>query len=394
MIYYIVLAFLLIPVLLYDILEHKRGMKLWYFTELVVLILLVGLRYRVGGDTLDYIELFDDYPFFSELFHFDFSSYDYNPLWYVLNAIIKSTWNDFVFFQLVHSIFVNIVFFWFFKKHTKYIFSAILLYYIVYYVYFNMEILREILSVCVFMLSLNLLIKKNYIKYFFATLIAIGFHSSAIIMFIIPVFWFLPKIKLKFTLFTFIILFIALSFFDIIPILLSFFKVNSSIASRIEIYSSIVGHTLNVNGIIAYLLPIIFLMYLNRKNVDDIIVNKIQNLLFLYTILICLSVFYAAMFSRMQNYLEPLYIIFILNVTIPIIKSQFHKYSLSGYMAKITIIWFLSIAIKSYYIDTSEYMLGTKSYNIYYPYHSVFNPQIDSQREKFVEMYKDSDYDL
>ena len=55
---------------------------------------------------------------------------------------------------------------------------------------------------------------------------------------------------------------------------------------------------------------------------------------------------------------------------------------------RLTIIWFLLISMRTYFVDCSEYMLGAKSYNIYYPYHTIFDPVVEVNREKFVEMYK------
>ena len=52
MIYFVVFILLLIPVVKYDWMAKTGGESKWYYFNLVVLILLAGLRYRVGGDTL------------------------------------------------------------------------------------------------------------------------------------------------------------------------------------------------------------------------------------------------------------------------------------------------------------------------------------------------------
>ena len=175
MIYFIVLSFTLIPVILYDFIGKEIGWKFWFYAELIILIIISGLRYRVGGDSLDYIDFFESYPTFSELFYFDFSNAPFNPIWYIYNGLIKLIWNDFIFFQIVQAIIVNTIFFIFFKKHTKYFFTAIFIYTLAYYLYFNMEILREILAVCIFMLSFNYLQKKEIFKIFFMCYICLSF---------------------------------------------------------------------------------------------------------------------------------------------------------------------------------------------------------------------------
>ena len=139
MIYILVFILLLIPVVKYDLMAKSGGEGGWYYFNLVVLILLAGLRYRVGGDTLMYMSMYDEIPALSELKYFDFEEALYNPLWYVYNSIFRSIGDDFVYFQIGQAVFVNSVFFWFFRKYSpQYYFSAILLYYIGYYCYFNM----------------------------------------------------------------------------------------------------------------------------------------------------------------------------------------------------------------------------------------------------------------
>lgn len=391
MIYFLILFFLFIPVLGYDILGKTRGWKLWYSIELIVLILLVGLRYRVGGDTLDYIVFFEEYPTFSELFYFDFSNAPFNPLWYIYNAIIKSIWNDFLFFQIIQATIVNSIIFWFFKKNTKYFFSAILVYYVVYYLYFNMEVLREILTVCIFLISYRYIKEKKYLKYLFWAVIALLFHYSAMIMFIIPLLLRIPKINWIYTLFAFFSVILLLSLFDITPFLSNLLVGSDALTDKFDAYTSMEGHTLNVNGVLAYVTPIVLLMYANRNNEKTEFAIQSEKLLLLYVLLIGFSIFFPAMFSRMQNYIEPFYIIYIINSIIPYLKNSHNNTRINSYLVKLALAWFLFFNTRSYFIDYSEYMIGARSYNIYYPYHSIFDPVVEVKREKFVEIYKTAD---
>ena len=105
MIYLLVFILLLIPVVKYDWMAKTGGENTWFYFNLVVLILLAGLRYRVGGDTLMYMSVFDECPTLDELKYFDFDTAQYNPLWYIFNAISKSVYNDFFLFQRFIQIF-------------------------------------------------------------------------------------------------------------------------------------------------------------------------------------------------------------------------------------------------------------------------------------------------
>ncbi len=389
MIYIIVLLLLLIPAVRYDFLKKTNGREFWFYLELLVLVLLAGLRYRVGGDTLEYIDYFDDYPFFSELVHFDFKNAYFNPLWYVYNAILKSIFNDFILFQIIQSIFVNSVFFWFFRKYTKFYFTAILIYYIGYYLYFNMEILREVLCVCLFMISFKYIESKKYLIYVFFGVLSYLIHHSAVVMFFIPFFMKLPKIKWTTTLASFLLLTIFLSYFDIVPILISLFSGNEKLLSKTIAYTSLESSILNINGVIAYFLPIILLLYSNTNKVLTEFQIKIEKLLLLYVLLIALSIFIPTMFSRMQNYLEPFYIIYLVDTLFSALEDTYKSLKMRSYIIKFAFIFYVFIIYKSYTVDRSEYMIGKKSYNIYYPYHSIFDPVVETDREKFVEYFKE-----
>ena len=388
MIYFIVLILLFIPVILFDFGDNQKGSKFWFYAELAILVLLAGLRFRVGGDSLDYFDFFDDYPTISELFNFDFSNASYNPLWYIYNAIIKSIWNDFIFFQIVQAIIVNSVFFWFLKKNIKYYFSAIFLYYIMFYLYFNMEILREVLAICVFLLAFGLIQKKKYLQYFIFSVIAMSFHYSAMILFIVPFFLSIPRVNVILLIIVFASSILLQTFVDISPFLTNLLFGNSMLLEKFDIYNSIENYRLNLNGVIAITTPIFIFMYIRGKSEKDELEISIEKLLLLYLILIALTIFFPAMFGRMKNYLEPFYLIYIVGIVIPTIKQNIKTNPIQILLIRFMFVWILFFNIKSYFIDCSNLMIGAKSYNIYYPYHSVFDPVTEVKREKFIEMYK------
>ena len=116
MIYILVFILLLIPVVKYDLMAKSGGEGGWFFFNLVVLILLAGLRYRVGGDTLMYMSMYAEWPAIDELKYFDFEDALYNPLWYVYTSIAKSLSDEFWVLQIIQSVIVNCIFFHFFRK--------------------------------------------------------------------------------------------------------------------------------------------------------------------------------------------------------------------------------------------------------------------------------------
>ena len=114
MIYLLVFILLLIPVVRYDWMAKTGGENVWYYLNLIVLILLVGLRYRVGGDTLVYMSMYNEWPAMDELKYFDFEEAIYNPLWYIYTSVAKSISDEFWVLQIIQAVIVNSIFFHFF----------------------------------------------------------------------------------------------------------------------------------------------------------------------------------------------------------------------------------------------------------------------------------------
>lgn len=183
LIYSFTFFYFLLCAYIYDVKRAKKYARLHYILMCTLLILIAGLRYRVGGDTLSYFDDYSSFPTFSEFPHTDFSELKYEPLFYVIVAFSKLLHPDFAIFQFVQASIVNIIFFYFIATRTLYKFSSICLYFILMYFYFNMEIMRESMSVCTFLLSIKYIEKKNYLVYYLFAIIAYLIHTSAIFYF-------------------------------------------------------------------------------------------------------------------------------------------------------------------------------------------------------------------
>ena len=161
MIYFIVLIILLFFAFIYDFANTKVGRKIAYYSILIGLICLSGFRYRVGGDTLSYMLTYPNMPNLKQLGNFDYIDLKLQPLWVLLVSISKSVTEEFYMLQLFHAIIINTLIFSFIKTNTKYIFTAILLYYIGYFGYFNFEIMRESIAISIFLYSIKFLQNKK-----------------------------------------------------------------------------------------------------------------------------------------------------------------------------------------------------------------------------------------
>lgn len=374
-------------ILFFGFLLEKNGAgktikRKWYIFEWFCLVAVAGLRYKTGGDSLAYQLGFDSgvYPTFTQLSQFEFLTAEYQPLWYLLVSFLKSIWDSFTLLQIVHALFVNTIVFWFVRRYAKQPFLAILFYYVMVYPYFNMEILRESISVCFFLLSYPYLIKKNYVVYGLFSLLAFGFHASALCLFFVPLLMRLNQSN--FSLRNMLILLVVVLILAYTPFIQSVIAlVNmASISSRAEAYGSLVS---NLNGMILPFIRLFFVyLILCGRKIAKINNKEEEPLMNSYLIIlgIATSLHY---FYRVENYFLIPFYVFLLN-TLPEIKEKVYSYNKSARYLVLVGIAFLLIHKGYYYTrDMSSYNGGSPAYfyHLYFPYESVFDPVSDRRRE-------------
>lgn len=381
LIYLVIFLFLLIPVIRFDLMRIEGNKNLWFYSSLVLLIMLAGLRYRVGGDTLIYIRLFEGYPALRELSTFDYSGAQFNPLWYIFNAPFV-TMKSFTAFQLAHALVVNSVFFWFFRRYvpTAY-FTAILVYYFGYFCYFNMEVLRETLCICVLLLAYPCLEKKNFILYYILCVFALYIHMSAIVMMVIPLTLLFKRDHLWLCLLAMVAVVLAFTVFDIVTYVLGF-AFEEQVASKINSYLR--REEPNIFGILRQLLiivPFLLFIFIRKKNQYDND-KTIGAMLVLIAVFQTAGVFIGDL-VRFSNYLLPFGIVFIVNTFFvnywDVMKKFYTKIVVMGAL----FVYLFNLSFY-YVMNRSEDYPGGRNYHIFVPYYSVFNPQVDERRETLV----------
>lgn len=188
------------------------GSETWYWGECVLLILVAGLRLIVGGDTQTYMGDYDRYPTLEEFNIFTFAMFRYQPLWIMLNVLAKSIYQEFYVLQIILACIVNPITFYIIQKETEKKFEVAIVYLLFQFLYFNCEIMRDSLSICIFYFAFGYLIKHKWLPYYGLCILAFLFHDAAIFYFIIP--FMLPILTKEFTkkyvlVMTFVILAIA-----------------------------------------------------------------------------------------------------------------------------------------------------------------------------------------
>lgn len=374
MVYLFLLFFIILTC--FDIGQKKNKLfdRILYSILFLAFVLIAGLRYRVGGDSLAYQEYFNTYPNLSQLKHFDFKNEEYRPLWYILNAIIKSIDNSFILFQFVQATFVNGVIFWFIQKYCRHKYVGILFYFLLEYTYFNMEILRESFPICIFLLSVPFLLKRKWVKYYLFSIVALYFHLSAIIALVIP--FLQRKMKVWYIVAIIILVWIPFTFlnpYEVFQVFNFTLDFNQQVQTYTSLHINIYGILMQIIGI----LPVIAFKLIRHK--CKLPPHLFENLMTAYIIIGLFTPFVGG-FARFLNYLVIISIVYIVD-TIFLIKV-YKKYFPRKYLvAQAFILVLFSHQTYFYVQDTSRYQKDTRLYDRYLPYYSVFDPVIDHQRE-------------
>ena len=382
-VYILVLAFS--SFILTDIFKYKSLNNILVFGIFVSFVLIAGFRYRVGGDSLAYYDLYDNFPSIDKLSSLALFERGYGPFWYLLCAIAKLISPDFFVLQFLEAVVINSSVIHIFYKYSKNICSCLLIYTIFYFIYFNMEIMREALAVSIFLWNIDNLIKKRYLKYYFGCFIAIGFHLSAVITLLIPLLLlFFYKIKsFEFIIFFVFCLFILLLYliknrFDIFGFLPPFLK--------IKIHSAGTKGFFNLKGTINNMLPF-FSFYLpffifNRVNKE----NKQKTVMFSCFLLFLFLGGINYSFSRFSNYFIVFAITYFVNNTVALSKASVkHNFSIVSFLLCLILFSFniLTLHLIFYYSrDTSDRSMNTRMYQLWVPYESIFSETRHVDREK------------
>lgn len=392
------MIFLLYCTYKYDykgVVRHKT--QSFYFC-MIILIAVAGLRYRIGVDTIRYEFYFDLIPELSKLTWDDIflNITRADPLYVILTSLSKTVYDQFWFMQLVHAIIVNSIFFRFVKSNTKNIFFAILCYYSMLYLNFMCEVMRESMAVSMFLLAWEYYKVNKWSRYYFYCILAVLFHSSALVTFLLPLFELPLLVRVtnflkKHYVITLILVFIAGSALQAVLFdYLSIFDNFQSVSEKVERYArkDTAGATFNLNGIISSFIKYIIysIVTINIIKRDKENTEKLE-----FMVLVCVTfailTIPITILYRFNNYFFPFVIIVLSNV---LFRPNIYLLGIKMHVKKFTT-WML-LLFPLFFMYFYEYtgdvgQTNLKNYMRYYPYESVISPKKNLNREQLFIYY-------
>lgn len=197
--YLFIFCLLLILIRIYDIENISKNKWLLFWIICFIFIILSGLRYKIGTDTIRYMQSFKDYPDFwkfnwiNDVYRFketELTRERYKELWIFYVILNKGLYNNYFFLQFTIAVIFNIAIFKVIKKNSKKIFITILLFYTNFnFLELEFELMRQSLSIAFFLLiSIDAFVDKKWAKYYIGAFVASLIHPGAYITFILPIF--------------------------------------------------------------------------------------------------------------------------------------------------------------------------------------------------------------
>lgn len=379
---YLVLFFILICLVIrYDINGKTEYKNTCYLCVLALLILLSGLRYRLGIDTTYYLySYYHERPMLHEITIEDLN-FGKDPLFMLINSIVKTIGGKFYIVQLIHAAIVNSLIFLYFRRYSECLFTCVLLYFVTIFLVLNMEEMRASISIAISLFANDFIIKRKWLKGLMLYGVCCLCHASSIFLLI-----FIPIISfIRFNFKGLLILF-SLALIGIIAMqfLIDNFQqvidLDEVVDNKIGFYLSddeyTVG-TVNVFGYISTILgliyPMAYLFYLknHEKSSSLLAVEPFLMLFFLFSILsLQIPIIY-----RFVRFYSIYNILFVSSFFIYLLQKQsILSKGIQSLRVFIIMLPFIYSIIKGY--------SDVKTYARYFPYASVIDMETNDQRER------------
>ena len=372
MIYLFIIFLLLLLSYRYDISEKGSNSTFWIYVIYIIFVFVAGFRYDIGVDTHNYKDFFDGVPTLSNLTKGVFANTRFRPGIIVFYSLCKSIIPNFTFALIVEAVFINSVFFSFIRKNTSYVFTALLIYFLVNYLEFNTEIQREVMAISFGLLAWNCYEKKKWLQTICLFLVAIEFHISAFVLLLYPILY-SSSVNKKWLVYGSVILIAA-------PVVLSSISglqliieslLNTDNADMIESYTKTeYNQQLNYKAFVVYYafytIAFFISIYLQRNNIEHF-----GGFLACFYLLFFMHIISYA-FYRFTNYLSPFVWIGMaefINTLIRDLKAKGIRFS---FVCLVLLSTYLLYAHQSK-LKSFDPITSTYAYEQYYPYESILS---------------------
>lgn len=206
LIYFGIISFLGLGVIIEKISERKRIGESFFIFSLLLLILFLGLRGYIGYDWYSYKPNFDKMVTIGELLKGNtqvlHSGYELG--FQIYTSFIKTLTNNYFIYNFINVSVDFIILYFVIKRFSKYPILSLLLFFGIYGVALEIDMIRNAKSIMLFLLSIKYIEERKILNFGVLNILGILFHYSSILY--LPMYFILNvKWNKKFILFLFIL---------------------------------------------------------------------------------------------------------------------------------------------------------------------------------------------
>lgn len=355
------------------------------------LVIISALQYSVGYDIPIYM---DSYNINKNMTINDiWGDARYRPGWLFLQFVCHRISDDFVVLKIIQAIFLNFCVYKFLSRYSKYWYLTLFFYILYSYGQLNFGAMRQSFAVGFFLLAVPYLedqtSKRGTIlslsKYFFLVYLATLFHTSAFILLILPVLKFCVSTDRRIVISILVIIIATIVLARVSGLntwLYSMIASSDDLAINATYYltgTSYESRSIGFATILAFF-PIYLCLYLSRYLEDYNKYKVIRMMLLAYIIMATLNIS-IPIFYRFNDYFVFAYIIF-MPITIYKGLEKLSRSFRNSVVQLILFVWFILFPVN--HLVAVHPAFGFPGYRIYYPYYSVFNPQVDQDRNRLI----------
>lgn len=343
-----------------------------YILLCIILTLIAGLSYGLGGDKWVYMENFDwlyAYPgHMSDEILLNLLNKAHMPLWTLLNLWIKYLTGSFYVVQIVQAAIVNGLIGYVAWRWSKRPFLFLILYFMsMSFWIFNTEVMREGIALGIGLIAMEQWMDGKRGVAGLLAVLALGFHISATILFVFPFVRF--RISIRNLIIIWCIAFLGWGFSDmmltyILPALLGG---RGEMMVKVMAYASIATTLFGFLGksIRFIILPtIVMLMVL--PTIEEGQKREKAERLMAFQLAIAILACMVAGLDRFKNYTEIWFLIWLAEFIYGIVSIKEHKIIRIGTVAGVYL--FVLIFFFSYYPKSRCHF-----YDYYFPYTTMLN---------------------